>query len=111
MRERRRVVATERKIHDESDRLMAVVSTAIVMWHEDYGVHLTGQDISTALTSLLLNLLVSQLRIANDEEDRVRDGMRKLAARLVTLAETRSENIESVAQFLADEPYKPLSRQ
>lgn len=70
---------------------------------------LTPNEQSSALVSLLLNLAVRELQRTDDE--RIRESMRTIAARLELLAETPAEQLEGMAQYLSDEPRDAITRQ
>ena len=92
-----------------SDEWAAVtlVMVSIRSLLKDWPEPLTAKVVSTALVSLVLNLCVAELRGGND---RVRTEMRRLAERLIALADTPTAQVDTVAAFLADQPAAPLPR-
>ena len=88
--------------------LIAVWRTVIEAFPSEWGPVTTGAQ-ATALLSLFLNLTVDALK--RTDHPFIRERMRTIAGWLMMLADTPVERLETVAQFLADEPAKALSKQ
>ena len=74
-----------------------------------YPCPVIAREQSTALMSLLLNHFVHELQ--HTDSPTIRAEMETLADRLRTLAHTPAPQLDTVAQYLADEPRAGITRQ